>query len=280
VAVRNTWSDQEYLREVQYRTPDKLTARANLHAKYGTAATAWFPWLVAQITWPSNGNVLDVGCGPGWMWEQASRDLPAGLRLTLSDLSPAMVRSAAQRARGLSRFASVEAREGDAQELPFPDETFDVVVANHMLYHVPEPSLAVAQIARVLRAHGCLLAATNGAGNLRELRELSAGVFGDAVADVTMTFNADSGGEILRASFGDVEWRNFADTLECTDAEDIVAYLTSSSPGENATPEELRILRVKIADRLDAGNGVMKVSKETGAFVARTPLRSVPGRSS
>jgi SAM-dependent methyltransferase len=278
--VRNTWSDQEYLREVQYRNPDKLTARANLHAKYGTAATAWFPWLVAQITWPSDGNVLDVGCGPGWMWEQASRDLPASLRLTLTDLSAAMVRSAAQRARGLRRFASVEAREGDAQELPFPDETFDVVVANHMLYHVPEPSLAVAEIARVLRAHGCLLATTNGAGNLRELRELSGEVFGDTVSDVTRTFNADCGKEILRASFGDVEWRNFVDTLECTDAEDIVAYLTSSFPGENATPKELRILRAKVADRLDAGNGVVKVSKETGAFVAWTPLRSAPGRSS
>jgi hypothetical protein len=62
--------------------------------------------------------------------------------------------------------------------------------------------------------------------------------------------------------------------------EDIVAYLTSSFPGENATPQELRILRAKVADRLDAGNGVIKVSKETGAFVAWTPLRSAPGRSS
>ena len=83
-----------------------------------------------------------------------------------------------------------------------------------------------------------------------------------------------------RRQFALVEWRNFADTLECTDAEDIVAYLTSSFSGEDATPQELRILRAKVAARLDAGNGVIKVSKETGAFVAWTPLRSAPGRSS
>ncbi|MFP3901921.1 MAG: hypothetical protein ACLFXM_13790, partial [Acidimicrobiia bacterium] len=65
--------DQAYLRDVQYRDPTKLTARANLHVKYRTAVKPWFPWIVGQIRWPAGAEVLEVGCGAGWLWEEAAR---------------------------------------------------------------------------------------------------------------------------------------------------------------------------------------------------------------
>ena len=66
----------------------------------------------------------------------------------------------------------------DAQELPFPDDAFDVVVANHMLYHVPEPARAAAEIGRVLRPDGLLLAATNGPDHLDVIADISRRVLG------------------------------------------------------------------------------------------------------
>ncbi len=59
--------DQTYLREVQYADSGNLAARANLHVKYRTGPKAGFPWLASQIDWPASGEVLEVGCGPGWM---------------------------------------------------------------------------------------------------------------------------------------------------------------------------------------------------------------------
>lgn len=133
--------DQSYLREVQYRDPAKLAARANLHVRYRTAVKPWFPWVAHQIAWPAEGGVLEVGCGAGWLWAEAADHLPPGLRLTLTDLSPGMVDVAMERATGTGRYGAVAGQVADAQDLPFADASFDVGVANHMLYHVDRKSV-------------------------------------------------------------------------------------------------------------------------------------------
>ena len=170
--------DQAYLRDVQYRDSTRLAARASLHVKYGTARTAWFPWVATQIDWPVGARVLEVGCGAGWLWAEASAHLPGGLHLTLTDLSAGMVAEAVGRVAGLGRHRRVDGRIADAQALPFAADSFDIAVANHMLYHVPDPRLAVAELARVVRPDGVLIAGTVGATHLRELAEIRAEVFG------------------------------------------------------------------------------------------------------
>jgi ubiquinone/menaquinone biosynthesis C-methylase UbiE len=268
-SVPNEWSDRDYLRGTQYADAQRLSARAKLHYTYSNATTPWFEWLASQVAWPSSGDVLEVGCGPGAMWVECGDVVPADLRLTLSDFAPGMVQLAAQRVRSVSPNNVVDALEADVQDLPFADETFDVVVANHMLYHVPDPSRAVSEIARVLRPRGRLLAATNGPRNLRELGEITAAALGGVVIeDPAGPFGAVSGLAILRAHFGEVEWRPFYDTLYCTDADDVLAHITSHPPGENATTAQLEALRRTIQERLDAGGGTLVVFKEAGAFVA------------
>ncbi len=56
----------------------------------------------------------------------------------------------------------VQFKEIDAQSIPFEDETFDAVIANHMLYHVPDRPKAIAEIKRVLKPGGRLIATTIG----------------------------------------------------------------------------------------------------------------------
>src|SRR5919108_178157 len=108
-----------------------------------------------------------------------------------------------------SRSGRAVALTADAQALPFDPDEFDVVVANHMLYHVPDPALAVAELARVLRPGGTLLAATNGHRHLRELGEIRRAVFGgtDSLLDAARAFGIESGEPLLRECFGAVEWR-------------------------------------------------------------------------
>jgi SAM-dependent methyltransferase len=261
--------DQRYLRDVQYHDAGKLTARARLHQRYRTAAQPWFPWLASQIDWPSPAEVLEVGCGPGWMWIEAAQELPAGLRLMLSDLSPGMVEAARQRVSAGGRLSAVTGTVADAQRLPFADGSFDVVVANHMLYHVPDPTLAVSELARVLRPDGWLLAAANGPGNLREVQEIRAQVFGvPPESRLDERFGSVSGVPMLSSSFARVEWRSYPDELRCTEPEDVIAYITSYPPGEDPPPDLLEALRRAVGARFGA-SGVFTITKSTGAFVAR-----------
>jgi ubiquinone/menaquinone biosynthesis C-methylase UbiE len=99
----------------------------------------------------AQGEVLEVAIGTG-------RNLafyPAGVRLSGIDLSPAMLERARERAGELG--VEVDLREGDAQDLPFPDESFDTVVCTLSLCNVPDDRRAMAEMKRVLRPGGRLL---------------------------------------------------------------------------------------------------------------------------
>jgi SAM-dependent methyltransferase len=269
--------DQAYLREVQYRDSTRLAARARLHVKYGTARIAWFPWVATQIAWPARARVLEVGCGAGWLWAEASAHLPSGLRLTLTDLSPGMVAEAVGRVAGLGRHRQVAGRVADAQALPFSANSVDVVVANHMLYHVPDPRLAVAELARVVRTDGVLVAGTVGPSHLRELAEIRAEVFGGpGVLPTVDTFGIEVGEPMLRGCFTDVEWRYYDDCLDCTDPDDVLAFLASTPPVEGASRAERRRVVEAVHRRFDAGGGRMRISKETGVFVCAGPRVGSP----
>jgi SAM-dependent methyltransferase len=272
--------DQAYLRDVQYADSTKLTARANLHVKYGRAT--WFPWWAEQVPWPVPGDgssldVLEVGCGAGWVWAEGTDQMPADhIALTLTDLSPGMVEEAVTRVSGLGRFAAVTGRTADAQEVPFADDSFDVVCSNHMLYHLPEPARGVAELARVLRSGGVAAVATNGWTHLTELWQIRAEVF-TRLADLAdhdetvEVFGIESGEPMLREKFGSVAFRRYDDTLRCTDPADVVAFLCSSPPGEDATAAELDRLRAAVDRRFEAGGGTFEVTKDVGLFLCTDP---------
>jgi ubiquinone/menaquinone biosynthesis C-methylase UbiE len=264
--------DTTYLRQVQYRDGTKLTARASLHVKYSTAAVAWFPWLVTRVRWPARSRILEVGCGTGWLWLEASAHLPYDLDVTLTDLSEGMVREALEKVSDRGRHWTVRGRVADARALPFAPQSFDVVVANQVLHHVPEPAIAVAELARVLRPGGVAVTATIGRSHLRELWGLCEKVFGGgSMRPVAEVFGVEIADPILRERFDEVTWHAYEDRLVCRDADDVLAYLESFPPAENATPEQRAQLAEAVHAQFEAGGGVFEVGKETGVFVCRGP---------
>ena len=100
----------------------------------------------------THGEVLEVAIGTGL---NLAFYPEAVVRLTGVDLSPAMLGIARQRARELGM--EVDLREGDAQSLPFPDESFDTIVCTLSLCNIPDDRKAVAEMKRVLRPGGRLL---------------------------------------------------------------------------------------------------------------------------
>jgi SAM-dependent methyltransferase len=253
-----------------YRDSSKLKVRANLHVKYGRSPISWFQWIAQQAALPEGAAVLDVGCGPGWLWAEPAADFPAGLNVTLADLSPGMVDEAVAKVGGLGRYAAVTGLVADAQTLPFADASFDAVLACHMLYHVPDEAKALDEMARVLRPGGIIAVTTNGHDNMIEMYELGGTAFGGAMSDPSgVHFGLDHAVAALEQRFVWVEGLLYPSEMVITDGEDIVATLTSYPPGETASAAQVGHLRRLVAERMAAGGGVLAVTREQGMVRGR-----------
>ncbi len=141
----------------QYGDASNLNARIALHERFSANAYGWPRWVFDQLDLPDESHLLEIGCGAGGLWADNLDRIPAGWEITLTDASPGMLAEAQRNLSIQRRFAF---RLADAQKLPFEDGAFDAVIANHMLYHVPDRPRAFSEIARVLRDGGTLYAAT------------------------------------------------------------------------------------------------------------------------
>lgn len=157
--------NQQYLLTKQYQNSSNLNARIQLHARFSTNKYGWHRWIFDQLKIVAGSHMLELGCGPASLWS-ANRDrIPADWHITLSDFSEGMIENARQNLSSIQHpfsFAVI-----DAQTIPFADASLDVVIANHMLYHVPDRPKALAEIQRVLKPEGRLYASTVGNQHLQ-----------------------------------------------------------------------------------------------------------------
>lgn len=264
----------------QYRDGRNLEARIRLHERFSTNPVGLHPWLLAQIDLLPHASVLELGCGVGSFWVTNRDRIPPGWRVTLTDLSPGMVR-AAERCLGGRRPGFIFAA-ASAEELPFPDATFDAVFAHFMLYHVGDRPRAPREMARVPRPGGQLYAATNGARHMLEARLLAmqAGLMppAEVAADDAAALSLENGADQLRTAFADVALRRYEDRLVVTETEPLWAYLLSTERVQAAldrmTPDvqhhRIAGLRALIDQQL-AARGQLLVTKDSGVFLARAP---------
>ena len=258
----------------QYKNAANLNARIALHQRFSTNPRGWYSWYLDQLDLPEDSRILELGGGPGAMWKATLPRVKDGWKLTLTDFSPGMVREASAIAdlQGRFTFASV-----DAQHIPFPNETFDVVLANHMLYHVPDKARVLSEIRRVLRPGGKLYAATNGKRHMAELYVLE----DQFTARLTTTerippremwslsFSLENGEAMLREHFHSVELHRYEDGLRVTEAQPLVDYVLSMLnhfTGELDLPAVEDFTR-EINQQIRRA-GSIDITKDTGVFIA------------
>jgi ubiquinone/menaquinone biosynthesis C-methylase UbiE len=111
---------------------------------------AWLD-LLSRLAGQAPRRVLDVGCGTGFL---ALRLAELGHTVTGIDLSPQMLDHARRKAEQAGR--QIDFRVGDAAALESNDETYDLVVARHVIWNLPDPERGVAEWLRVLRPGGRL----------------------------------------------------------------------------------------------------------------------------
>lgn len=221
-------------------------------------AQSWFSWLDERL--PLAGDVLEVGAGTGALWSHVDH-AGRGLRLTLTDFSAAMCEV-------LRTVAGARVEQCDATDLPFPDASFDTVIANHMLYHLDDPDAALSEFARVLRPGGRVAIATNGSDHMRELVAIGPAVGRPDITIATTLggFTAQSGPTYVARHFAGVGVESYPCDLDVPTPEPILAYLASLA-GEPLTSAQQSAARDLVQARIDA-EGSYRVRKHTVLITA------------
>lgn len=254
------WQDDDVVAS-QYEDAANLASRAVLYVRYSTTEQSLHEWLFDQFDLPADAAVLSLGAGPGTLWADNLDRIPADWDVTVTDNSSGMVMDAMETLEDADREFNFDVV--DARDVPYPDDTFDAVTANHLLYHLDDADReqAFEEIQRVLTVEGELYASTNGNAHLQELYEV-----GSEYAEVPddLDFSLENGADELDEYFETVERRDFDDTLRVTEPEPLVAYLLSlpGFDGEHAVEMERRF-----RDRI--GDDALELTTDTGLFVAQ-----------
>ncbi len=130
--------DAAHRMEAAYTTPDIVAQRAS---------------VLSMLALEPGEHVLDVGVGPGLLAAEVAAEVGAGGRVCGIDVSDSMLALAASRRAGPDD-ATLELARGSAEEIPYDDGSFDVVVTTQVLEYVPDVPRALAEIHRVLKPGG------------------------------------------------------------------------------------------------------------------------------
>jgi len=258
-------ANSNYLLENQYKDASKLNARIALHVRFSVNPEPWWEWVFRLMKLPKETRLLEVGTGPADFWRTNIGRIPDGWDVTLSDFSPGMLQQAQENlgdARERFTFSRI-----NVQHIPFPDASFDGVIANFMLYHAPDLEQALREIQRVLKPGGRLYAATNGSQHMLQLNDLIRRLDPQAVIyTAASVFGLENGVEALHRHFPVVNRYVFDDALQVTDAEALLAYAFSMRRSQ-ALAKNPDLLRNAIQQEIDA-QGAFFIQKHSGLFEA------------
>ena len=245
--------------KTQYSKADGLNTRISIHEKYSTNKMGLSNWYFTVYQIKEGMKVLELGCGTGLMWNTHRDVIGKCSELVLSDFSEGMVETTKV---NVGSLPNVSYRVIDIQDIPYADGYFDAVIANYMLYHVPDIKKALSEVHRVLKAGGNFYAGTAGEHGAMETIVSWLGYDGIYVN----TFSLDNGRQQLEEYFSKVDTMRYVDSLEITNLDDLMEYIYSGITFRNVVTLSEAEVRQILKDHME--NGVLKLPKEPGTFVS------------
>ena len=261
------FTDQKYLTQDQYKDASNLDARIAIHQRFSTNPQGWFNWVFDTLAKsPAESKILELGCGSAEMWKECANRIPADWAITLTDLSDGMLDAAWRNLVPLGRGFKFE--QMDAQSIPYDDKTFDMAIANHMLYHVPDREKALTEIKRVLKDDGRLIATTVGGTHMQEMyRFLNHVNINERPGMFSNPFTLENGQEQLQSVFSQVRKSQYMDNLQVTEMDPLIAYIRSSISATDLSEEKLDELKKEFTAALEK-DGKIFITKDSGLFEA------------
>lgn len=250
----------------QYKNAKNLNDRITLHEKYSTNKQGWFNWLFNQIDFSKVNRLLELGCGNGKLWQENSIDL-RNREIFLSDISEGMVEEVRNKLG--TDFNCIVA---DAEKIPFKDEYFDSIIANHVLFYLNDLNLGLKEIDRVLKSDGILYCSTYGKNHMKEITEIvqnfdsRINLSNHSLYDI---FGLENGESILKEYFFNIQRMDYKDSLEITESKPLIDYIMSCHGNQNEIlGPRLNEFKEYIEELLE-NNGKIVVTKQAGLFVCK-----------
>lgn len=255
--------------KTQYLNASNISARISLHQMYSTGRPGWFQWIYDNCRICRNMNILELGCGSGTFWTVNLDKLPPDINVTITDISEGMIRDAKRNITnsGLSQY-NFSYNTTDCCNIPYPNNSFDIVIANHVLFYCNPVTKAVNEIHRVLKSGGRLICSTYSSRHMQEINQLVSDFDSRIVlsADRLYTiFGLDNGCQLLNNDFKQIEKKIYKDSLIVDKAEPLIEYIMSCHGNQNQyLLDRYSSFKNFVSDRLSRP---MHITKEAGIFV-------------
>lgn len=266
-------SDKKLLE--QYENASNLRARINIHEMFSENKYGWMRWYFDELSLPKQCKILELGCGDASLWKKNKDRISKDLDITLSDFSKGMLNDAKLNLG--KKVENFKFQIIDAEDIPYDNSTFDVVMANHMLYHVEDIGKALSEIYRVLKPGGYFYSSTVGQNHMIEIRDIMLKFKSETMdiksSDITSRFQLENGVEMLKKWFDCIEMKRYEDNLIVTEVTPIIDYIFSM-PGnvrESFNSERLYELNKYLKDKIISEGGIY-ITKDTGFIKGKKNL--------
>ena len=256
--------------KTQYQNASNISARIRLHEMYSQNQTGWFPWIYHNCKITDGMRILEIGCGDGTLWNENMAKLPQNISAVLSDISEGMLRDVRRRIGSDSRFSF---QAFDCHRIPFVSDSFDLVIANHVLFYCDDIAKVCREVSRILVPGGRFLCSTYGASHMQS-SNMAAQEFdsriqlsGDALY---ARFGLENGAELLAPYFSEISTQLYDDALYVTDAAPLIEYILSCHGNQNQyLLERYQDFRRFVEKKTLKG---FHITKSAGLFICRNKI--------
>ena len=250
----------------QYKNSTNINIRIKLHEKYSINPIHWFEWMFSQYHLDNGMKVLEIGCGNGELWQRNQKNIP-NIQLTLTDISQGMLDDAKNR---LKDIKDIDYQCFDCHQIPYDNQTFDIVIANHVLFYVQDIEQVLKEINRVLKNDGIFYCSTYGKKHMKEITDL----IKEFNPKITLSniklydvFGLENGKIILEPYFKKIETLIHDDYLLVNDVNDIINYILSCHGNQREFilkdyESFKRYMEKKVKNEI-------KITKAAGIFICR-----------
>lgn len=255
--------------KAQYRNSTNISARIRLHRLFSSNKQGWFPWIYEQCQITEGMKILELGCGNGRLWIENKAKLPADCEIILSDISEGMIRDV-RREQSLQddRFSFAAF---DCHAIPYEDASFDLVIANHVLFYCKDVDRVCSEVGRVLKPGGRFVCGTYGVAHMQEVSRLVT-QFDNRITlsgeNLYEHFGKENGAQALAPYFAEVDWQQYEDALIVTQAEPLIEYVLSCHGNQNQyILEKYNKFRKYVEGQIRNG---YTITKDAGIFISVT----------
>ncbi|GAA0786805.1 MerR family transcriptional regulator [Hathewaya limosa] len=260
----------------QYENATNLRKRISIHDKFSKNKEGWMPWFFNELlnitdSYPKDKEIkiLELGCGDGSLWAKNIHLMKNNFNITLTDFSPGMLEDAKKNLKDYTN--NFNFKLVDALEIPFEESTYDIVIANHMLYHLTNLDKALLNIKNILKPNGYFFASTVGENHMKELSNIINGVNCKSLKWEgiinTRNFNLESGKNILSKHFKNIYLKRYEDALIINKALPLTHYILSMPENiKNNLDEKIYTKLVNYIESIIDKNKNIIITKDTGYF--------------